>query len=237
MPSRYSSAPSLADAQKLASNLGITLHTVPIEAAHAALAGMLASELGAPPGGLTDENLQARIRGVVLMALCNARGWMLLATGNKSELATGYFTLYGDSAGGFAVVKDVPKTLVYRLCEFRNGRSRNCNGATTGASGVIPELVLSKAPSAELRPEQRDDDSLPPYQVLDPILAAYVEEDRTSAELVTAGFDPELVKVVTALVDRAEYKRRQGPPGVRVSPKAFGKDRRAPITNRYGQGR
>ncbi|MGH9128021.1 MAG: NAD+ synthase [Acidimicrobiales bacterium] len=225
MPSRYSSEGSLADAKALAHNLGIELRTVPIEAAHSAFLGMLAPELGGAPAGGTEENLQSRIRGVVLMALSNATGWMVLTTGNKSELATGYSTLYGDTAGGFAVIKDVPKTLVYDLCRYLNAKR---------GREVIPEAVISKAPSAELRPDQRDEDSLPPYEVLDPLLAAYVEWDRSAAELVADGFDPALVERVTTLVDRAEYKRRQGPPGVRVSAKAFGKDRRVPITNRYG---
>ncbi len=158
------------------------------------------------------------------MALSNALGWIVLTTGNKSELATGYSTLYGDTAGGFAVIKDVPKTLVYRLCQCRNARA---------GTDLIPDSVLAKPPSAELRPDQRDDESLPPYEVLDPVLAAYVEEDHTAAELVAAGYDPSLVERVVRLVDLAEYKRRQTPLGVRVSHKAFGKDRRMPITNRY----
>ncbi len=225
MPSRYSSEGSLTDAAAVAGSLGIELRTVPIEPAHSTMSAMLAPVLGGPPIGLTEENLQSRIRGVILMALSNALGWIVLTTGNKSELATGYSTLYGDSAGGFAVIKDVPKTLVYALCRHIN--------AIKGHE-VIPEAVLFKAPSAELRPGQRDDDSLPAYEVLDPLLAAYVEADRTAVELVADGFDPALVERVTTLVDRAEYKRRQGPPGVRVSSKAFGKDRRVPITNRYG---
>ena len=158
------------------------------------------------------------------MALSNALGWIVLTTGNKSELATGYSTLYGDTAGGFAVIKDVPKTLVYRLCQKRNARA---------GTDLIPESVLAKPPSAELRPDQRDDESLPPYEELDPVLEAYVEGDMTRTELEAAGFDPALVDRTVAMVDRAEYKRRQAPPGVRVTPKAFGKDRRLPITNRY----
>ncbi|MDQ1377187.1 MAG: hypothetical protein QOE15_1360, partial [Acidimicrobiaceae bacterium] len=155
-------------------------------------------------------------------------GWMVLTTGNKSELAVGYSTLYGDTAGGFAVIKDVLKTMVYRLCQWRNA-----HGTNAGVGAPIPEAVLTKPPSAELRPEQRDDQSLPPYDVLDPILEAYIESDLTAAELVEAGFDEELVRRVVRLVDLAEYKRRQYPPGVRVTPKAFGRDRRMPITNRY----
>ena len=171
---------------------------------------------------LTEETIQSRARGVTLMALSNKFGWLVLATGNKSEMATGFSTIYGDMVGGFAVIKDVTKTRVYELCRERNRRSP-----------VIPEAVLSKAPSAELRPGQRDDQSLPPYDELDPILLAYVEDDMTAGELVQAGFDAGLVRRVVTLVDRAEYKRRQAPPGVRVTPKAFGKDRRLPITNRY----
>jgi len=224
MPSRYSSEGSLRDASVLAENLGIELQTVPIEPAHAALSGMLDGVLGDPPVGLTDENLQSRIRGVVLMAVSNARGWIVLTTGNKSELATGYSTLYGDSAGGFAVIKDVPKLLVYRLCRYRNA---------TAGTDRIPEAILAKAPSAELRPDQRDDQSLPPYEILDPVLESLVAHDRSVAEVIGAGFDPEVVTRVARLVDGAEYKRRQSPPGVRITAKAFGKDRRMPITNRY----
>ena len=166
------------------------------------------------------------------MAFSNATGAIVLTTGNKSEMATGYSTLYGDSAGGFAVIKDVPKTLVYELCRHRNARAE-----AAGRPGPVPESVLEKPPSAELRPDQRDDQSLPPYDLLDPVLAAYVEQDRTAADLVAEGFDPELVVRVVGLVDGAEYKRRQMPPGVRITTKAFGKDRRMPITNRYRCGR
>ncbi len=224
MPSRYSSAGSITDADALAHNLGIDITNVPIETAHAAFTSVLTAALGEAPVGLTDENLQSRIRGVVLMAVSNARGWIVLTTGNKSELATGYSTLYGDSAGGFAVIKDVPKTLVYRLCRYRNARQ--------GAE-LVPETVLSKAPSAELRPDQRDDQSLPPYEILDPLLEALVLHDRSIADVVGSGYAPELVARVASLVDGAEYKRRQSPPGVRITAKAFGKDRRMPITNRY----
>ena len=162
------------------------------------------------------------------MAVSNAKGWIVLTTGNKSEMATGYSTLYGDSAGGFAVIKDVPKTLVYELCRYRNTQA-----VLEGLPGPIPDSVLDKAPSAELRPDQRDDQSLPPYEELDPVLQGYVEGDRTAAELVAEGFDPAVVDQVVRLVDGAEYKRRQMPPGVRITTKAFGKDRRMPITNRY----
>ena len=225
MPSRYSSAGSVTDALALADNLGISCATVPIEDVHRAVGATLAPVLGGLPSGLTDENLQSRVRGVLLMALSNANGWIVLTTGNKSEMATGYSTLYGDSAGGFAVIKDVPKTLVYRLCRYRNEAAGRV---------LVPQAVLDKAPSAELRPDQRDVDSLPPYEVLDPVLAGYVEQDRSAEELVAAGFDRDVVERVVRLVDRAEYKRRQMPPGVRITTKAFGKDRRMPITNRYG---
>ncbi len=228
MPSRYSSDGSRSDADDLARRLGIELRVVPIEEAHRAVGNLLVPLLSGPPAGLTDENLQSRLRGLLLMAMSNAKGWIVLTTGNKSEMATGYSTLYGDSAGGFAVIKDVPKTLVYALCHYRNARSE-----AAGSEGPIPPAVIDKAPSAELRPDQRDDQSLPPYDVLDPVLRAYVERDRTAAELVDDGFDPVVVDRVVRLVDGAEYKRRQMPPGVRVSTKAFGKDRRMPITNLY----
>ena len=224
MPSRYSSEGSRSDAQRLAETLGIDYRTIAIEPAHLAFEQMLADAFTGRAEDLTEENLQSRIRGVLLMALSNKFNWMVLTTGNKSESAVGYSTLYGDTAGGFAVIKDVPKTFVYRLCRMRNARA--------GAE-IIPEDVLTKPPSAELRLDQRDDQSLPPYEVLDPILEAYVEGDLTAAELEDAGFDPAVVRLVVGLVDRAEYKRRQSPPGVRVTPKAFGKDRRVPITNRY----
>jgi NAD+ synthase (glutamine-hydrolysing) len=225
LPSRYSSAGSVTDAEKLAANLGIEVQIASIEPAHQAFAGMLEPVLDGVPTGLTDENLQSRIRGVVLMAMSNARpGWIVLTTGNKSELAVGYSTLYGDSAGGFAVIRDVPKTLVYRLCHYRNALAGH---------DLIPLSVLEKPPSAELRPDQRDDDSLPGYDVLDPLLADLVEHDMSLAELVTAGADPEVAERVARLVDMAEYKRRQSPPGVRITGRAFGKDRRMPITNRF----
>ena len=208
MPSRYSSEGSRDDAGALAERLGIDLKTVAIEEAHVAFASMLAPLLGREPFGLTDENLQSRLRGVLLMAVSNAKGWIVLTTGNKSEMATGYSTLYGDSAGGFAVIKDVPKTLVYELCRYRNTQA-----VLDGLPGPIPDSVLDKPPSAELRPDQRDDQSLPPYEELDPVLQGYVEGDRTAAELVAEGFDPAVVDQVVRLVDGAEYKRRQMPPG------------------------
>jgi NAD+ synthase (glutamine-hydrolysing) len=228
MPSRYSSQGSLDDARALSERLGIDLRVVPIEPAHRSMAEELAVALGAPPAGTTDENLQSRIRGMILMGISNATGWIVLTTGNKSEMATGYSTLYGDSAGGFAVIKDVPKTLVYELCRHRNARATG-----EGALAPIPSSVLEKPPSAELRPTQRDDQSLPPYELLDPILEAYIEHDRTAGDLVAEGFDADLVERVVRLVDGAEYKRRQMAPGVRITNKAFGRDRRMPITNGY----
>lgn len=225
MPSRFSSEHSLADAGKLCAELGIDHRVIPIEPAHEALLGMLAPSFEDLPPGLAEENVQSRIRGIVLMALSNKfPGWIVLTTGNKSELAVGYSTLYGDTAGGFAVIKDVPKLLVYELARDRNARA---------GRELVPERVLTKPPSAELRPDQRDDELLPSYEVLDPLLEAYVEQDRTRAELLEMGFDADLVADVTRRVDVAEYKRRQSPPGVRVTPKAFGKDRRVPITNAY----
>jgi NAD+ synthase (glutamine-hydrolysing) len=184
----------------------------------------LAPVLGDGAHGVTEENLQSRIRGNLLMALSNRFGWLLLTTGNKSEVATGYATLYGDMAGGFAMLKDVPKTMVYELSRFRNAR---------GGQPVIPQSVLDKAPSAELRPGQKDTDSLPPYDILDPILERYVEDDWSLPELIAAGHDADIARQVVALVDRSEYKRRQGAPGVKITPRAFGKDRRVPITSRY----
>jgi NAD+ synthase (glutamine-hydrolysing) len=227
MPSRFSSEHSKDDASVLAHRLGIDFRTIPIEPAHAALLDLLAASFAGRSEDLTEENVQSRIRGVLLMALSNKFGWMVLTTGNKSELAVGYSTLYGDTAGGFAVIKDVPKTMVYELCRWRNAHPID------NVAAPIPASVLEKPPSAELRPDQRDDQSLPPYEVLDPILLAYVEQDLTAGELVEAGFSKEVVERVVRLVDLAEYKRRQSPPGVRVTPKAFGKDRRMPITNRY----
>jgi NAD+ synthase (glutamine-hydrolysing) len=220
MPSRYSSDHSITDAEELAANLGIRTMTIPIEAAHGAFLDLLAEAFAGAEPGLAGENLQARIRGTLLMTLSNKFNWLVLTTGNKSEMATGYSTLYGDMAGGFAVIKDVEKTLVYRLAQWRN-RDRI----------VIPQNVLEKPPSAELAPGQVDADSLPPYDVLDSILEGYVEGDRSVTELEADGFDPATVRRVARLVDLSEYKRRQAPPGVRVSPKAFGKDRRLPITN------
>jgi NAD+ synthase (glutamine-hydrolysing) len=224
MPSRYSSPGSVADAETLVANLGIRSLTVPIESAHAAFLDLLAEPFAGTEPGIAEENVQARVRGTILMALSNKFGALVLTTGNKSELATGYSTLYGDMAGGFSVIKDVPKMLVYALARDRNDRA---------GRDLVPEVVLEKPPSAELRPDQKDSDSLPEYRELDPILEGYVEGDLSVAELEDAGFDADRVRQVARLVDRSEYKRRQAPPGVRVSPKAFGKDRRLPITNRW----
>jgi len=224
MPSRYSSDHSISDAEALAANLGIRSYTVPIEPAHAAFEAMLGSMFAGTDPGLAEENVQARVRGNVLMTISNKFGWMVLTTGNKSEMATGYATLYGDMAGGFAVIKDVPKTLVYALCNDLNERA---------GREVIPHTVIEKPPSAELAPGQLDSDSLPPYDELDPIVQGYVEDDLSVLELIARGHDAELTRRVARMVDRNEYKRRQAAPGVRVSPKAFGKDRRLPITNRW----
>jgi len=224
MPSRYSSDHSVRDAQLLAENLGIDCRTISIEPAFRAYLDMLAPSFEGREPGLTYENIQSRCRGQLLMALSNEMGWMVLTTGNKSELAVGYFTIYGDSVGGYAVIKDVLKLEVYELCRYVN---------RSAGRDVIPPDVITKPPSAELRPDQRDDQSLPPYEVLDPILELYVEHDRTAQEITEMGHDPDLVRRITRLVDIAEYKRRQSPPGVRVSLKAFGKDRRMPITHGY----
>jgi len=224
MPSGYSSEGSKTDAQELAENLGIQLLTIPIEETFRTSLKMLRPVLGEGDLGLAAENLQARIRGNILMTISNKLGPIVLTTGNKSEMATGYSTLYGDMAGGFAVLKDVLKTLVYELCVYRN---------TLGDKPVIPQSVIDKPPSAELRPNQKDVDSLPPYEELDPILQAYAEEDRTFEEMLAMGFERKTVERVIRLVDLSEYKRRQAPPGVKITPRAFGRDRRLPITNRY----
>tara|TARA_B100000029_G_scaffold477649_1_gene522919 strand:- start:1104 stop:2843 length:1740 start_codon:yes stop_codon:yes gene_type:complete len=228
MPSRYSSEHSVADAEALAAAQGIDVHTLTIEPAHAAVSEILTASVDGGPTGLTDENLQSRIRGVLLMALSNACGWMVLTTGNKSESAVGFSTLYGDTAGAYAVIKDVYKTRVYDLCLWRNSREIGIDG-----NPVVPEEILLKAPSAELRPDQRDDQSLPPYDVLDPLLEAYIEGDRTRAELISDGHDPDLVDRVVRLVDAAEFKRRQTPLGPKVTTKGFGRDRRMPIVNHF----
>jgi NAD+ synthase (glutamine-hydrolysing) len=223
MPSRYTSDMSNDDAAQLAQNQGFRLMTVPIESTFEAYREMLSEAFAGTEPGVAEENIQARIRGNILMALSNKFGWLVLTTGNKSEMSVGYATLYGDMAGGFAVIKDVPKVLVYELAEWRNTQSI-----------AIPETAITRPPTAELRPNQKDTDSLPPYPVLDPILKAYVEEDRRAEEIVALGFDPETVQRVIRMVDRTEYKRRQAPPGVRITQRAFGRDRRLPITNRFG---
>ena len=224
MPSRYSSEGSILDAQELAQNLGIELMTASIEEVFSAALDTLEPHFNGLPPDLTEENIQSRIRGVLVMAMSNKRGWLVLTTGNKSELAVGYATIYGDMAGGYAVLKDVHKTLVYDLCRYRNERD--------GIS-VIPDAVLTKPPSAELRIDQTDQDSLPPYDVLDRILKAYVEDDRSFEDIVEAGFAEQTVRDVIVLVDRNEYKRRQAPPGIKITPRNFGRDRRMPIANRY----
>ncbi|MHB1707755.1 MAG: NAD+ synthase [Acidithiobacillus sp.] len=222
MPSRYTAAMSVEDAQEEARRLGVRTDVVSIDNLFTTYLDTLAPLFAGLPADTTEENLQARIRAALLMAYSNKFGHLLLTTGNKSEIAVGYATLYGDMAGGFAIIKDCPKTLVYQLARYRNG-----------IAPVIPERVLTRAPSAELAPNQRDQDSLPPYEILDAIIAAYVEHDRSAAEIIAQGFAPETVSRVLRLIDRAEYKRRQAAPGVRISPRAFGKDRRYPITNGY----
>ncbi|MFH0858513.1 MAG: NAD+ synthase [Candidatus Omnitrophota bacterium] len=222
MPSRYSSLESEVDAQLLAKNLEINFKSISIEHIYKLYLLFFESHFIGLPRDITEENIQARIRGNMLMAFSNKFNWLVLTTGNKSEMSTGYATLYGDMAGGFALIKDVPKTLVYKLCEYRNSLKE-----------IIPERILTKAPTAELRANQKDTDSLPEYEVLDSILKAYVEEDKSQEDIIKAGFDPETVKKVITLVDKSEYKRRQAPPGIKITPKAFGRDRRMPITNKY----
>ena len=223
MPSRYSSPETRADARALAENLGVDFRELPIDEIYDAHERALHESFAGRETDLTEENLQARIRGVLLMALSNKFGWLLVATGNKSELSVGYATLYGDMAGGFALLKDVFKTDVFRLAEHLNAARRD----------LIPQSIIDRAPSAELRENQLDEDSLPPYPALDKVLAAYVEQDRSAEELSADGFDPDVVERAVAMIDRAEYKRRQAPPGVRLRQKAFGRDRRTPITNRW----
>ncbi|MGI8921011.1 MAG: NAD+ synthase [Solirubrobacteraceae bacterium] len=239
MPSPHSSSETQADARLLADNLGVERLELAIFTLMAPYDDLLADAFSGSAPDLTEENLQARIRGNLLMALSNKFGWLVLTTANKSELSVGYSTLYGDSAGGFAVIKDCPKTLVYRLVAHRNGitESSGPKGRADAHGELVPRSILERAPSAELRPDQRDADSLPPYEVLDPILEGYVEDDLGADQLIAAGHDAADVERVIALVDRAEYKRRQAPPGVRLSTKAFGRDRRMPITNRYGLSR
>lgn len=224
MPSRFNTSETRGDAEQLADNLGIEFHTVPIAETLDAFSATLGTLDGWDEKGLAYENLQARIRGTLLMSYSNQFGWLVLTTGNKSETAVGYSTLYGDTAGGFAVIKDVPKTLVYRIAAFINEQA---------GREIIPETTITRPPSAELRPDQKDSDSLPDYDLLDAILKNYVERDHSAAEIIDAGFPEDEVRRVIRLVDRNEYKRRQSPPGVKITPRAFGKDRRMPITNRY----
>ena len=224
MPSPYSSEGTAADARAIAANLGTELLELSIEDVMERYDGLLADAFEGREPGLAQENLQARIRGNVVMALSNEFGWLVLTTGNKSELSVGYATLYGDMAGGFAVLKDVFKGWVYRLVRWRNDQE---------SAPLVPRVGDRRPPSAELRADQLDEDSLPPYDVLDAILAGYVEQDLDAAELVAQGMPADVVERVIAMVDRAEYKRRQAPPGIRISTKAFGRDRRLPITNRY----
>jgi len=222
MPSEFSSEATQSDAEIIASNLGIRHDRIIITDVFETYKQALASIFAGAQPGTAEENLQARIRGNLLMALSNKFGSLVLTTGNKSEMACGYSTLYGDMAGGFAVIKDVPKTLVYKLAEYRNSLGK-----------VIPDSVITRPPSAELKPDQTDQDTLPAYEVLDPIIEAYVEEDRSIKEIIALGYDEETVRRVVKMIDRNEYKRRQAPPGVKITPKAFGRDRRLPITNRY----
>ena len=220
MPSPYTAEISWLDARELASNLGVQYDEISIQGPMMAFEGALEAQFTNLPSDATEENIQARVRGTILMALSNKTGRLVLTTGNKSEMAVGYCTLYGDMAGGFAVIKDIAKTLVYRLCRYRNQ-----------ITPVIPERILTRAPSAELRPNQTDQDSLPPYEVLDAILARYMEQNQSSSEIITAGFDSAAVQKITRLIQINEYKRRQAPPGVRITARAFGRDWRYPITS------
>jgi NAD+ synthase (glutamine-hydrolysing) len=227
MPSQFTSSETLSDATRLAANLGISLLSIPIAPIFASYLETLDDAFGPGEPGIERENLQARVRGNILMALSNRHGWLVLTTGNKSEIAVGYCTLYGDTAGGFAVIKDVPKTLVWELAEHVNRQA---------GRDAIPRSIIARPPTAELKPNQLDEDSLPPYRVLDPILRAYVEEDRAPEELVPLCPDRARLADVLRRVNTSEYKRRQAPPGVKITPKAFGRDWRLPITNRYRNG-
>ncbi len=224
MPSPYTSRESREDAYRLAKNLGIKIMDIPVDSILGSYLKALSKSFKGTRADVTEENIQARIRGNILMAFSNKFGWLVLTTGNKSEMSVGYATLYGDMAGGFAVIKDVPKTMVYDICEWKNEKK---------GRDVIPKRVLWKEPTAELRPNQRDTDTLPPYPVLDPVLKAYVEEDKAFDEIVKMGCDIECAKKIIGMVDHSEYKRRQSPPGIKITPRAFGKDRRFPITNKY----
>jgi NAD+ synthase (glutamine-hydrolysing) len=224
MPSRYSSPGSVSDAEILAENLGIKLLNIPIEKVFKAYLKTLEVPFAGAGPNVAEENIQARIRGNIVMALSNKFGWLVLTTGNKSEMATGYATLYGDMAGGFAVIKDVPKTMAYQLTRYRNSLAK---------TDLIPASVINKPPSAELKPDQQDTDSLPSYDLLDPVLTAYVEEDKSVEQIIASGIDEKVVRQAARLVDGSEYKRRQAPPGVKITPRAFGRDRRLPISNRF----
>jgi NAD+ synthase (glutamine-hydrolysing) len=222
MPSRFSSDGSVDDSRALAANLGIRFDSIPMDGIFEAFLSALGPVFEGTDFGVAEENIQSRIRGALLMAISNKHGPMVVATGNKSELAAGYATLYGDMAGGYAVLKDVFKTVVYELSEWRNREGE-----------VIPRSIIDKPPSAELRPDQFDSDSLPPYELLDAILRRYIEDDLGPGQIVAEGFEEATVKSIVAMVDRNEYKRRQAAPGVKITPKAFGRDRRLPITNHY----
>ena len=224
MPSPYTSKESYEDVYALAGNIGIKIITIPINNIYETYLKTLSKNFKGTKTDITEENIQARIRGNILMAFSNKFGWLVLTTGNKSEMSVGYATLYGDMAGGFAVIKDVPKTMVYELCKWKNGKV---------GRAAIPDRVLWKEPSAELKSDQRDTDTLPPYPVLDPILKAYVEDDKSADEILKINCDIECVQKVLRMIDHSEYKRRQSPPGIKITPRAFGKDRRFPITNRY----
>ena len=228
MSSRFTSDESRQYAAALTEALGIQALNLPIDTIVGGYETTLAGAFRGRARDITEENLQARTRGNLLMALSNKFGWLVLTTGNKSEMSVGYATLYGDMAGGFAVIKDVPKTLVYRLVRWRNAHA---------GRELVPQGVIDRVPTAELRERQTDQDTLPPYETLDAILEQYVEDDRSAGEIASNGFDPDVVARVIAMVDRSEYKRRQAPPGVKITPKAFGKDRRLPITNQYRGGR
>lgn len=224
MPSRFSSPETQEDTRRMAENLGVELLWIPIDDLYEAYLKTLDQMLGEHPFGITEENIQSRIRGNLIMALSNYHSWLVLTTGNKSEASVGYCTLYGDMAGGISIIKDVPKTLVYRLCQYRN---------TLAGTDIIPESILKRAPSAELKPDQKDSDSLPEYEILDKIIEAYVEEEQPYEEILQLGIDREIVRDVISRIDLNEYKRRQSPPGLKISPRALGKDRRLPITNQY----
>ena len=223
MPSRFTSVASREDAYALAANLEIDITEVPIDGVFDSYLVLLKETLASLRPDVTEENLQARIRGNIVMSFSNKFGWLVLTTGNKSEMSVGYATLYGDMAGGFAVIKDVPKTMVYDLCRWKDG----------GNGSVIPERMFTKEPSAELKPNQKDTDTLPPYSLLDPILKAYIEEDMSFEGILSLGYDAGGIRKVIGMIDRNEYKRRQAPPGIKISRRAFGKDRRFPITNKY----